>query len=204
MICAIVLAAGRSERMGAQKLLLPLGGKPLIRRVVDELSASQVGKILVVVGSDGARMRQSLTGQAVQFVQNSSAGSTMLDSVRCGLRALPPDCEAVLVALGDQPGITRLLVDALIGSFLSESDIIVPTCQGHRGHPVLFSSRHFSEVLTCHSATGLRGFLNAHSKEVTNVAVSDPTAMEDMDTLADYQRQEKLFAKRYAETVSPP
>lgn len=205
MICAIVLAAGRSKRMGTQKLLLPLGGKSVIARVVDELSASQVKKLLIVVGSDAEGMREALTGKTVQFVRNPAAASDMLESVRCGLRALPTDCEAALVVLGDQPGITRALVDEFIHRLCHDkSEIIVPTCNGHRGHPVLFSSRYFDEVLTHHVNDGLRGFLNAHSNEVVTVAVSDVTAMEDMDTPTDYQRQEQLFASRYADTASPP
>lgn len=205
MICAIVLAAGRSQRMGTQKLLLPLGGKPVIARVVDELSASQVEEILVVVGSDGERMVETLIGKAVEFVENADPASDMLGSVRCGLRALSADCAAVLVVLGDQPGITRVLVDELIQCFrFDKSKIIVPTCSGHRGHPVLIGSHYFDEVLMRHTNAGLRGFLDTHANEVTNVAVSDITAMEDMDTPADYQRQERLFANRYTDTVSPP
>lgn len=205
MICAVVLAAGRSERMGTQKLLLSLGGKPVIERVVDELSRSQVDEILVVIGRDGERLKQTLAGRRVRFAENPDIASDMLESVRCGLRALPPDCKATLVVLGDQPGITRSLVDKLIQcGHHGESKLVVPTCNGHRGHPVLLGARYFDELLTDHTSAGLRGFLDAHAKEVTSVAVFDVTTMEDMDTPADYQRQEQLFADRYAETVSPP
>jgi len=205
MICAVVLAAGRSERMGTQKLLLPLGGKPVIARIVDELSRSRVEEILVVTGHDRDRLHKALAGWRVQFVANPDPDSDMLHSVRCGLRALPRHCEAVFVVLGDQPGITRKLLDELIRCFRqNNSKIIVPTRDGHRGHPVLFSSQHFKELLDGYEHNGLRGFLNAHSKGVLRVPISDLNALDDMDTPADYQRQEKLFADRYADTVSPP
>jgi molybdenum cofactor cytidylyltransferase len=196
MIGALVLAAGRSERMGTQKLLLPLGDKPVITHVVDELLASRVDKILIVVGCHGEQIRETLTGKAVQFLENPDPASDMSGSLRRGLRAII-DCEAVLVVLGDQPGITRGLVDELIHSFHQcGTKIVVPSCSGHRGHPVLIGSRYFDEVLRNHTDTGLRGFLNAHAEEVTNVAVADVTAMEDMDTPPDYQRQKRLFATR--------
>ncbi|HEX5223331.1 MAG TPA: nucleotidyltransferase family protein [Verrucomicrobiae bacterium] len=205
MIGAVVLAAGRSERMGTQKLLLPLGGKPIITRVVDELSASQVDEIIVVVGRDGERLREKLAGKRVRVVENVATDSDMLRSLRCALQALPRTCEAAVVALGDQPGITHALVDELIRCFhRGESKIVLPSCQGHRGHPVLLGAHYFDEIISNHTATGLRGFLDAHSKEVLRVAVSEVTAMEDVDTPADYQRQKRLFEPGYAETVSLP
>ena len=85
----------------------------------------------------------------------------------------------------------------------NQSKIIVPTCNGHRGHPVMIGSQYFGEVLLSHTRAGLRGFLDTHQKEIAEVAVSDSAAMEDMDTPADYRRKKKLFANRYADTVSP-
>jgi len=205
MICAIVLAAGRSERMGTQKLLLPLEGKAVIAHIVDELSCSQVDQIHIVIGRDGNRLRETLADKPVRFIKNPDPTSDMLGSVRSGLAAVSSDCAAALVVLGDQPGITHELVNELIAAYREgEHKIIVPTCNGHRGHPVLFGSQYFDEVLTNHTTTGLRGFLDAHGKEVLRVTVSDLTAMEDMDTPGDYQRQEKLFADRYADTVWLP
>jgi molybdenum cofactor cytidylyltransferase len=106
MICAVVLAAGRSERMGTQKLLLPVCGQPLVARVVDELIAGPLQQIIVVVGRDAEQIQSALAGRAVTFVSNPDSQGDMLSSVRCGLRALPALCEAVLVVLGDHPGIT--------------------------------------------------------------------------------------------------
>jgi|WetSurMetagenome_2_1015567.scaffolds.fasta_scaffold323028_2 molybdenum cofactor cytidylyltransferase len=197
MICGIVLAAGRSERMGTQKLLLPLGGKPVIARVVDELLGSSVARVLVIIGREGGRLREVLGGRAVQFVENADPASDMFGSVRCGLHRLPAECEAVLVVLGDQPGISCALVDEMIRHFRrGKSRIIVPACGGHRGHPVLFGAGFRAELLSDCADNGLRGFLDAHAGEVFGVSVSDATALEDMDTPADYQRQERAFANR--------
>ncbi len=87
MITAIVLAAGRSRRMGTQKLLLPVAGRPMIATVVDQLLQCPVASVLVVVGSDGEPIRQALAGRGVEFIVNDQPESEMLHSVRCGLRA---------------------------------------------------------------------------------------------------------------------
>jgi len=194
MICAVVLAAGRSERMGTQKLLLPLDGKPVIARVVDALLRSPVDRSFVVTGRDGESIRAALHDRPIQFVSNPDPASDMLGSVRCGLRALPAGCEAVLMAVGDQPGISSTLVGEMIHCFQSDDPkIVVPVNAGRRGHPVLFSTRLCEEVLTRHDGKGLRGLLAAHPEEVFELAIASAGALEDMDTPADYQRQKEFF-----------
>ena len=114
MICSIVLAAGRSRRMGSQKLLLGLGGRPVIARIVDEVLRGPVDSVFVVVGPDGGRIAEALADRQIEFVTNTDPESEMLSSIRCGLRALPDDCTAVLVVLGDQPGIRAEAIAALV------------------------------------------------------------------------------------------
>lgn len=199
MICAIVLAAGRSERMGTQKLLLPLGEKPVITRGVDELLHSPLQQIIVVVGRDAEQIQQVLAGRAATFVHNPDSAGDMLSSVRCGLRALPAPCEAVLVVLGDQPGITSRLVGELIRAFRGQTaedgmprrGIIVPTHAGRRGHPLLFAARFRDELLTRYDGVGLHGLLAAHPEELVELEVSTAAELEDMDTPEDYRRQLK-------------
>jgi molybdenum cofactor cytidylyltransferase len=194
MICAVVLAAGRSVRMGRQKLLLPLGGKRVITRVVDELLRSPVEHILVVVGRDGELIREALRDHLVQFVENPDLDSDMLGSIRCGLRALPTICDGILVAVGDQPGILGELVGEMIRSFRSgNSRIVVPDFEGRRGHPVLLSTQYREELLHRHDGNGLRGLLDAHAEEVLQMAVTSRSVIEDMDTPDDYERQRILF-----------
>ncbi len=190
MICTIVLAAGRSRRMGRQKLLLPLGGKPVITRIVDELQQSPVDQIFVVTGRDSEGIEQALAGREVSFVRNPEDDGDMLGSLRCGLRALPTACVGVLVVLGDQPGLSAELVAGLIESFdAAAGGIVVPVHNVHRGHPVLIAARFREELLTRYDGLGLRGLLAAHPGEVFGVAVFDRTVLEDMDTPEDYGRQ---------------
>ncbi len=180
MICAVVLAAGLSRRMGAQKMLLPFAGK-------------------TVVGHEGRRVSRELSDRPVSVVTNPDYKSGMLSSVRCGLAALPEECRAVLVALGDQPSITPSLIDQMVQGFAStDKSILVPFHDGRRGHPVLFSAEHREEILTQYDDAGLRGLLHAHPDEVFELSVSSSAVLSDMDCPEDYQRELALIEKENA------
>ena len=138
MICAVVLAAGLSRRMGVQKLLLPFAGKTVVAHIVDQIVASAVDEVHVVVGHEGERVRRELSDRHVSVVTNPDYESGMLSSVRCGLAAAGERCRTVLVALGDQPSVTSELIDRMLGSFAAtEKHILVPFHDGRRGHPLL-------------------------------------------------------------------
>ena len=190
MICAIVLAAGLSSRMGVQKLLLPFGGKTVIAHIVDQLLASTVDEVHVVVGHQAERISGELSGRAVSIVNNPNYKSGMLSSVRCGLQNLPEKCRAVLVVLGDQPSITTELIDQMLQSFAAtEKSILVPLYKGKRGHPILFSSLYRDEILKRHGDVGLRGLLYGHSDDIFELAVSTASVLCDMDCPEDYRRE---------------
>ncbi|HPD15535.1 MAG TPA: nucleotidyltransferase family protein [Planctomycetota bacterium] len=189
MVCAVILAAGRSRRMGAQKLLLPVGGQPMIARVADAVLAGPVGEVLVVVGADAERIAAALAGRRVRFVANPDPGGEMLGSVRCGLRALPREAAAALIVLGDQPGVTPETVAAVVQGFReSGRGIVVPTHAGRRGHPLLVAMRYRDEILSRYDGTGLRALLRAHPGDVLEVDAATPGAVEDVDTPAAYAR----------------
>jgi molybdenum cofactor cytidylyltransferase len=173
--------------MGTQKLLLPIGGKPVITGIVDEIQQSPLQLTIVVTGHDGKVIQAALKGREATFVENPEPQGDMLSSIRCGLRAIPEQCTAVLVVLGDQPGINAELVFKLIDVFTSSGrGIVVPTHLGHRGHPVLIAARFRDELLRQHDDLGLRGLLDVHHREIQQVEVAN--AMADIDTPEDYQR----------------
>jgi molybdenum cofactor cytidylyltransferase len=189
--CAVVLAAGRSRRMGegVQKLLLPLGGTTVIGRVVDALLDSDVEQVIVVAGPDGP-LAGALAGRPVTVVRNPDPDADMLSSVRCGLRALPQHCDAVLVALGDQPGLTSVLVNEMLRAFPAcGRGILLPTHGGRRGHPLLFSTRYRAEVLTRYEGEGLRGLLRVHPQDVFEMHTPRRAVLDDVDDPADYRRE---------------
>lgn len=189
MICAIVLAAGESRRMGCQKLLLPFAKTTVIAHVVDRLLHSELDGVLVVVGHEGDRISDELSGRRVTIVTNPDYKLGMLSSVRCGLRAIPRQCDKVLVALGDQPAITAELVNQMVrSSSTTEKGILVPVYRGKHGHPILFSTRFRDEILTSFDDSGLRGLLQAHPDDIFELAVSTPTVLSDIDSPDDYRR----------------
>jgi len=111
----------------------------------------------------------------------------MLSSVRCGLRACPQSCNAILVALGDQPSITPHLINKIIAAFdPTKHSIVVPTHAGQRGHPILFASAHRDEILTSLDNIGLRGLLAAHPVEVLEIESESASILSDMDLPDDY------------------
>jgi molybdenum cofactor cytidylyltransferase len=190
MICAVVLAAGLSLRMGVQKLLLPFGGKTVISHIIDQLLASNVDGVHVVVGHQAERISAELSGLAVSVVKNPNYKSGMLSSVRCGLVNLPEKCRAVLVVLGDQPSITTELVDQMLKSFAkTDKSILVPLHKGKRGHPILFSSHYRNEILTHYSDVGLRGLLHSHPDDIYELNVFNASVLCDMDYPEDYRRE---------------
>lgn len=189
MIGAVVLAAGQSRRMGTQKLLLPLRGQPILALIADELLRTSLRPVVVVVGRNGAQIQSALAGREISFVANPNPNGDMLSSVRCGLRALPVEVDGVLVALGDQPGVTTGLIESLLQEFRrSQCGIVLPKHGDRRGHPLLLASRFREEILSRHDGVGLRGLLVAHPGEICEVTVSSPAELADLDTPEDYER----------------
>ena len=202
MICAIVLAAGRSRRMGVQKLLLPFGSKTVIAHIIDQLTASSVDEVYVVVGCQGKRVSRELSDREVTIVNNSNYKSGMLSSVRCGLHAMARQCRTVLVALGDQPSVTTKLIDHMLQTFVStEKQILVPLYNGKRGHPIMFSAAYRKEILTHYDNVGLRGLLYAHNEDIFELPVTTSGILSDMDCPEDYQRELALLEEKNEEKI---
>jgi len=190
MICAIVLAAGQSRRMGVQKLLLPFGKGSVILHIVDQVLDSFIDEVHVVVGYEANRIAEQISDRPVSIVTNPDYESSMLSSVRCGFQSLPQHCDAVLVALGDQPSITSELVNEMIQSFKKiNKRILVPLYRGKRGHPILVSIRYRNEIMTCYDDVGLRGLLRAHPDDIFEMNVSTSGVLSDIDDPEDYQRE---------------
>jgi len=182
--------------MGVQKLLLPFGGTTVVGHIVSELNRSVVDTVIVVVGHDGDRVAEELSGRSVSIATNPNYKAGMLSSVRCGLDALPKQCDAVMVALGDQPAISAGLVDEMVQSFGStDKGILVPLYRGKRGHPILFSVGYRDEVLERYDDVGLRGLLRTHPDDVYELDVPTSAVLSDMDYPEDYQRERAGLGK---------
>lgn len=188
MIAAIILAAGQSRRMGTQKLLLPIQGQPMIAHITDQVLRSAVEHTIIVINAD-PRIPTALAGRPVHFTTNPDSNGDMLSSIRCGLRTLPAACDAVLLVLGDQPGILPEIINPLIAAFgQTPHTILVPTFAGQRGHPLLFSTCHCDEVLTSFGDEGLRGLLRAHADQLREFPLPHGEILTDIDRPEDYER----------------
>ena len=193
-VAAVVLAAGFSRRMGGtNKLLAPLGDVPIVVRVVDALLASTaLQPVLVVVGHEAERVRAALAGRAVDFIENPAYDEGLGASLRAGIEGLSArldagalvDVDGTLVALGDMPWIRSEHVDALVRAFdpSGPQTICVPVHDRKRGHPVLWSARHFAEMRKLGGDVGARALLEKHASAVQNVEVGDAAVHLDIDT----------------------
>jgi molybdenum cofactor cytidylyltransferase len=190
IVAAIILAAGRSSRMGRNKLLLDLEGKPILCHAVDQALAAGLSEIVVVSGHQASRVREALGERAVKIVEAREHKLGMSASLKAGIRALGPKIEAALVMLGDMPQVSAPLIRRLIAAYnpLEGRSIVVPTLGGKRGNPVLFDRRYFEEMLALEGDVGARHLIGAHDDQVAELAVDDAAAFTDVDTPDAYDQ----------------
>jgi molybdenum cofactor cytidylyltransferase len=192
MIAAIVPAAGRSTRMGRPKPALPIGDATVLERVVRNLRAGGVNRIVVVIGPDPWDI-QSLPG--VDFCLLSEPTASMRASVEQGLlkleeREQPTADDLWFLAPADHPAFTDEVVRALIDIHLRKPShsIIVPMHAGRRGHPTLFSWRHISGIRAMPAGVGINAYVRQQASETLELPVEDPGVLVNLDTPGDYER----------------
>jgi molybdenum cofactor cytidylyltransferase len=184
-VAAIILAAGRSTRMGGpNKLLAELGGKPLVRIVTEQALASKAQGVIVVTGHQAEQVERALQGLDVKFVRNPDFAEGLASSVKAGIAAVPADADGAVICLGDMPLIDAHLIDRLIGTFAPDGGnlIAVPVNDGRRGNPVLWSRRFFNELMTLDGDIGARHLIAKHGEAVAEVPVEGHGAFLDIDT----------------------
>ena len=184
-VVAIVLAAGRSTRMGGpNKLLAELDGNKLVRTVTEQALASKATEVIVVTGHQAELVEQALAGLAVKFVRNPDFAGGLASSVKAGIAAVPVNADGALVCLGDMPLTSAALLDRLIEAFEPDRGhlIAVPVSDGRRGNPVLWSRRFFRELMTLDGDVGARHLIARHAEAVAEVAVEGDSAFLDIDT----------------------
>ncbi len=184
-VAALVLAAGRSSRMGGpNKLLAEIGGRPLVRIVVEAALASRARPVIVVTGHQREGVEAALGGLPVDFVQNPNFANGLSSSLRAGIAALPAQADAVIVCLGDMPQVEAPMVDRLIGALDPDKGalIAVPTIEGQRGNPVVWSRRVFPDLMTVEGDIGARHLIGRYSEAVVEVPLTGTAALTDIDT----------------------
>ena len=188
MISAIVLAAGRSDRMGRPKQLLPWDGTTVIGHICDVLLNSPVGEVIVVLGHQADRVQRELP-RGVKVVTLPDELTPMIASIQAGVRAAVSDVRGYLIVLGDQPGITVDLIQSLVYNFWpGPKRIVIPAHRGKRGHPVIIEAKFRDELLAIPETGTLRDVIHAHLDEIHHVEVSDAALLADIDTEEDYAK----------------
>jgi molybdenum cofactor cytidylyltransferase len=187
---AVILAAGLSSRMeGRHKLLLDLGGQPMLRHVVTAVLGVAPAEVVVVTGHRAPEVTTALAGLPVRFVHNAEYGQGQPGSVVAGVRALNTACEVLMVALGDQPFLTTRSLRALLEAYRTVEEgksIVVPLHKGQRGNPVLFAARHIPEIAAGGLNVGCRRLVDSHPELIARIEMDDDAFVQDCDTPADY------------------
>lgn len=194
---AVIMAAGRSQRMGRPKMTLPWGKTTVIGQVVQTLAAAGVDPVVAVTGGAEVEVTESLRNLPVTTVRNPLyAQSEMLTSLQTGLRVLPEDVDGVLICLGDQPQIEIQVVSSLAASFRhNRRSLIVPSYKMRRGHPWLVGRELWDEILHMDPESSLRNFLNMHSADITYLIVDTDSILKDLDTPEDYEDESRRLGR---------
>ncbi|MFL5758490.1 MAG: NTP transferase domain-containing protein [Thermomicrobiales bacterium] len=193
MISGVILAAGRSQRLGKPKQLLDLGGEPILRHTVRNAAVSDLDQVVLVLGHEAAEIDDAVGDWGQNLVINPDYARGQSTSLKLGLSAVEPTAEAVLFLLGDQPQVTPKIINLVLNSFCrGEGRIVMPAYRGKPANPVLFAREFFPEIAAIDGDRGARPIIGEHRQEVHYLAIdADPPL--DVDTPADYERLKKVW-----------
>jgi len=205
---AIVLAGGKSSRMGQPKVLLPwIDNRTIIEHITMQLIRSRLDHIVVVTGHYADQVKPLIKPFKVKIAHNRSHKTgEMLSSLKAGLRAMPPHISAVLIVLGDQPRLQPKIVYRVLKAYAEgKGNIIAPSYQMRRGHPILIHRRYWRELLDLPRKGAPRDVINAHQDEIHYINVNDDSVLKDVDTPSDYYNErDRAGLGRYNITLDNP
>ena len=191
---ALVLGAGRSQRMGTDKLLLPWTQEHcVIEHILYQIEASQCFEsVFIVTRSEVTELHRKVSAASLpccpKLLFNDDAHGDMLSSIRMGVKA-SLSASHLMVFLGDQPGISFKLIQQLCRVPEGNQQLVQPAdASGRGGHPVLIPQCFFQKVLSSYEDEGLRGLFREYASSVLRIPVNDPILLADIDTPLDYQR----------------
>ena len=191
-VTALILAAGRSTRMGQPKMLLPWGETTVLGQVISTVQRAGLKEIIVVSGGAREEVEAIASAHGARTVFNPEfANGEMLSSIQAGLREIAPSAlsgkEGALIVLGDQPQVQERSARAVVSRFEeTKSNLVVPSYQMRRGHPWLVARPLWEEILVMRATESPRDFLNRHASEIEYVIVDNPSILADLDTPDDY------------------
>jgi len=183
-IAALLLAAGQSRRMGSNKLLAEIDGRPMVARTAQRLLSSHARPVIAVLGNQADDVDAALGRLPVERVRNPAFAEGLSTSLKRGIAALPPDTDGVIVCLGDMPLVAGRDLDRLIAAFnpLEGRAIVVPTRRGKRGNPVLWASRFLPEMAELAGDVGAKHLIGEYAELVAEVEMDSDGVLVDVDT----------------------
>ena len=196
-VAAILLAAGRSRRMGEFKPLLPFGDQTVIESSIKNLGAAGINEITVVLGHRAHEVQKQLTNFDVGFACNPDPDSEMSASIAVGVEKISPHVKAILIALVDHPAVPPSVIMQLIDEWQrGDARLVQPEYKGRGGHPVLIDLTYRTALRNLDPQRGLRSLFETHRAEVRRLIVDSPNVARDMDTWEDYLRlHQDVFGK---------
>jgi len=184
-VAAVVLAAGKSTRMGGpNKLLAEINGKPLVRITVENVLASKAAPVIVVTGHQQEQVAAVLAGLDVKLVHNPDFARGLGASLRAGINAVPETIDGAVICLGDMPRVDAALINKLVDAFDPQRGAlaVIPTIEGQRGNPVLWSRRFFADLMAIEGDIGARNLIERYGEAVVEVPVNGRAGLIDVDT----------------------
>ena len=186
VIAAVILGAGRSRRMAPHNKLLvsDKAGKAMIARVIDNVLSSNARPILIVTGHQADQVEHALGGRPVRYVHAPDYADGLSASLKAGIAAVPPECAAAVVCLGDMPLVTGRMIDRLMSMYDQDEGrlIVLPTFRGKQGNPMLWDRRFFPEILQITGDSGARFLVGKYPEFVCEVEMADDAVLRDFDT----------------------
>ena len=177
-ISAIVLAAGRADYQNMPLQLLPIEGIPMIIKVIRTFLNADIDEVIVVLGYYAATIKRRLEGENVKVIINPHYQGPLSKSLKYGLRMVTSDTSAIALALGNQPFISSDIINELIAVYKKErANIVVPTYQGGRGHPVICDTSLIPELLKTRGNVGGREVIGRHKNELKEIESSEKSVI---------------------------
>ena len=196
-VSAVVLAAGRSARMGEVKQLLRLGDATVLELTIKNLRGTDLHEIVLVLGFAAEEILRQLPAEildGLKVVRNPDFEQGMASSLCEGLRAVSSESDAALIVLADQPFVRSETISRIAEIYRdSEAEIVIPFHKGQRGNPVLLSRSLFGEALMLEGDTGFRSIFSKHVDQIAHLEVDDEGVLLDIDSPGDYERLRSLY-----------
>lgn len=167
MLAAVILSGGASSRMGSPKALVSYQGRPFLEHLLEVTQHAKISVRRVVLGVHAEPIARAIPISADEIVINPDWEKGQLSSIHAAMHSLPSGLDGLLLCLIDHPLISKVLVNDLIGAFYSsQAPVVLPVFEGRRGHPVIFSSQLFPELLAAPLEVGARAVVWAHRGEL--------------------------------------